>query len=64
MLMKSGHLHQFCRNVSEDDVNECTQAHTFDVTTFRSFIGVNRQVPGPALIVWENQTVNCCKREQ
>ena len=52
-----GHLHQFCRNVSEDDVSECTLAYTFDGSTFRYFIGVNGQVPGPALIVWENQTV-------
>ena len=52
-----GHLHQFCRNVSENDVNECTPAYTFDGSTFRYFIGVNGQVPGPALIVWENQTV-------
>ena len=51
-----GH-HQFCRNVSEDDVSECTPAYTFDGSTFRYFIGVNGQVPGPALIVWENQTV-------
>ena len=32
-------------------------AYTFDATTFKSFIGVNGQVPGPTLIVWENQTV-------
>ena len=52
-----GHIHQFCRNVSEDDVSECTPAYTFDGTTFRYFIGVNGQVPGPTLIVWENQTI-------
>ena len=52
-----GHPHQFCTNASEDDVSECTQAHTLDGTTFKSIIGVNGQVPGPVLIVWENQTI-------
>ena len=52
-----GHIHSLCTNASEDDVSECTQAYTLDGTTFRSFIGVNGQVPGPVLIVWENQTV-------
>ena len=52
-----GHNHQFCANASEDDVSECTPAHTFDGTTFKSIIGVNGQVPGPVLIVWENQTI-------
>ena len=31
--------------------------YTFDGSTFKSFIGVNGQVPGPALIVWTDQTV-------
>ena len=52
-----GHNHQFCANASEDDVSECTPAHTLDGTTFKSIIGVNGQVPGPVLIVWENQTI-------
>ena len=53
----SGHAHPFCSNATEDDVSECTPAFTFDASTFRPFIGVNGQVPGPNLIVSENQTV-------
>jgi len=53
----TGPTHQFCRNVSEDDVRNCTPIYTFDASTFRPFIAVNGQVPGPTLIVWENQTV-------
>ena len=55
-----GHLgngHQFCLNDTEDNVTQCTRTQTFDASTFKPFIGVNGQVPGPNLIVWENQTV-------
>ena len=35
----------------------CTPANTVDGRTFRSFISVNGRIPGPTLIVHENQTV-------
>ena len=49
--------HEFCINTTEDDVSECTPTYTFDATTYKPFIGVNGQVPGPNLIVWEGQTI-------
>ena len=52
-----GHAHTFCLNDTEDNVTQCTRTQTFDASTFKPFIGVNGQVPGPNLIVWENQTV-------
>ena len=53
----TGPQHPFCLNATEDDVSQCTATQTFDASTFKPFIGVNGQVPGPNLIVWENQTV-------
>ena len=53
----TGSGHRFCLNATEDDVTNCTRTQTFDASTFKPFIGVNGQVPGPNLIVWENQTV-------
>ena len=35
----------------------CTDAITVDSSTYRSVIAVNGQVPGPTLIVYENQTI-------
>ena len=49
--------HDFCINTTEDDVSQCSPTYTFDATTYKPFIGVNGQVPGPNLIVWEDQTV-------
>ena len=43
-----------CQN--ESDPN-CTDAITVDSRTYRSVIAVNGQVPGPTIIVHENQTV-------
>ena len=53
----TGPGHPFCLNATENDVSQCTPTYTFDASTFKPFIGVNGQVPGPNLIVWENQTV-------
>ena len=53
----TGPNHQFCLNATEDNITECTPTFTFDASTFKAFIGVNGQVPGPTLIVSENQTV-------
>ena len=39
------------------DNKDCTQPRTVDGSTYRSFIGVNKQFPGPTLIVNENATV-------
>ena len=39
-----------------EDVN-CTEANTVDGRTFRSFYAINGRIPGPTLIVHENQTV-------
>ena len=40
-----------CSNIN------CTEANTVDGRTFRSFLGINGRLPGPTLIVHENQTV-------
>ena len=53
----TGPTHPFCLNATEDNVTQCTPTYTFDASTFRPFIGVNGQVPGPTLIVSEDQTV-------
>ena len=53
----TGPAHPFCLNATENNVSECTPAYIFDGSTFRPFVGVNGQVPGPTLIVWEDQTV-------
>lgn len=45
-----------CVNVTEDDTS-CTPAFTVDGVTFRSFIAVNGQMPGPTLIVFYNQVI-------
>ena len=37
--------------------DSCTDAHTVDGKTFRSFIAVNGLIPGPTLIVHMNQIV-------
>ena len=49
--------HPFCPNAAEEDLSECTPTYTFDGSTFKSFVGVNGQVPGPSLIVSTDQTV-------
>ncbi|CAB3992644.1 L-ascorbate oxidase-like, partial [Paramuricea clavata] len=41
-----------CNNVST-----CTQANTVDGKSYRSFISVNKRIPGPTLIVPEGATV-------
>ena len=43
-------------STSCEDVN-CTEANTVDGRTFRSFYAINGRIPGPTLIVHENQTV-------
>lgn len=40
-----------CENV------KCSEANTVDGRTFRSFYAINGRIPGPTLIVHENQTV-------
>jgi len=35
----------------------CTDAITVDSRTYRSVIAVNGQVPGPTIVVHENQTI-------
>ena len=40
-----------------DDVSTCTQANTVDGKSYRSFISVNKRIPGPTLIVPEGATV-------
>ena len=40
-----------------EDLSTCTEVHTVDGSTYRSFIAVNKQLPGPMLIVNENATV-------
>ena len=52
-----GPTHPFCTMAGEDDLSHCTPTYTFDGTTFKSFVGVNGQVPGPSLIVSTDQTV-------
>ena len=52
-----GPQNPFCHNDTENDVSKCTPTHTLDGSIYRSFIAVNGQVPGPNLIVSENQTV-------
>lgn len=44
------------QTVSCDDVN-CTEANTVDGRTFRSFYAINGRIPGPTLIMHENQIV-------
>ena len=46
-----------CANLTENDTS-CTSAFTVDGVTFRSFIAVNGQIPGPTLIVYYEQTVH------
>ena len=53
----AGPTHEWCYNATEDDLSECTPTNTFDGSTFKSFVGMNGQVPGPSLIVWTDQTV-------
>ena len=52
-----GPLNPYCKDATEGDVSKCTPTYTLDGSTYRSFIAVNGQIPGPKLIVWENQTV-------
>ena len=40
-----------------NDMSECTLANTVDGQSYRSFIGVNKRIPGPTLIVPEGATV-------
>ena len=43
-----------CENLKENDTS-CTPAFTADGITYRSFVAVNGQMPGPTLIVYVNQ---------
>ena len=45
-----------CVNLTENDTT-CTPAFTVDGVTFRSFIAVNGQMPGPTLIVYYEQII-------
>ena len=40
-----------------NDMSECTNPNTVDGQSYRSFIGVNKRIPGPTLIVPEGATV-------
>ena len=53
----TGPRHPFCPNSTEDDLTECAPVYTFDGSTFKPFVAVNGQVPGPSLTVWTDQTV-------
>ena len=53
----TGPVHPFCRNFTDSPLDTCTPVYTFDGSTFKSFVGVNGQVPGPSLIVWTDQTI-------
>lgn len=44
------------RNDDCSDTN-CSEANTVDGRTFRSFFSINGRIPGPTLVVHENQTV-------
>ena len=57
LLSHPGPQNPFCNNTLENDVSKCTPTYTLDGSIYRSFIAVNGQVPGPNLIVSENQTV-------
>ena len=57
LLGHPGPTHPFCTMAGEDDLSQCTPTCTFDGTTFKSFVGVNGQVPGPSLIASTDQTV-------
>ena len=49
--------HPFCRNFTRLPRDNCTPPYIFDGSTFKSFVGVNGQVPGPTLIVWKGQVM-------
>ena len=49
-------IHTRCLRLPENDTS-CTSAFTADGATYRGFISVNGQLPGPTLIVYHNQTV-------
>ena len=40
-----------------ENLSQCTKVHTVDGSTYRSFIAINKQIPGPTLIVNEGATV-------
>lgn len=40
-----------------ENLQNCTEVHTVDGSTYRSFISVNKHFPGPTLIVNESATV-------
>ena len=42
---------------NREDLNECTDIHTVDGSTYRSFLAINKRIPGPTLIVNESATV-------
>ena len=44
-------------NLPCDDMDKCTEPNTVDGKTYRSFISVNKRIPGPTLIVNENARV-------
>ena len=49
-------IHTRCYSLPENDTS-CTSAFTVDGATYRDFIAVNGQIPGPTLIVYHDQTV-------
>ena len=40
-----------------EDLSECTETHTVDGSTYRSFFAINKRIPGPTLIVNNGATV-------
>lgn len=39
------------------NLNDCTPIHTVDGSTYRSFLAINKRIPGPTIIVNEGATV-------
>ena len=58
-INKSGDLEptQINDRLPCNDQESCTTANTVDGRSYRSFIAVNKRIPGPTLIVNENATV-------
>ena len=45
------------RRTACEDLSQCTEVHTVDGSTYRSFVAINKQIPAPTLIVNEGATV-------
>ena len=58
-ISNSGHLKPTRPNdrLPCDDTNSCTKPNTVDGRSYRSFIAVNKRIPGPSLIINENAIV-------